>query len=162
MNLTAYRELWQTHGVMVLLASALVARLPVMAVAVPLSFLAKDAAGNFGWAGVVVGAYSVGTAVASVAWSRMADRRGARRVVIGAGTAWGGLTAVVALLPDSWFRLLPAAAVLTGLFVPPVMQALRASWPVLCKVRVCARSVRWTRPRRSCSFWSARCSVRSL
>ncbi|TDX08406.1 MFS transporter [Kribbella sp. VKM Ac-2566] len=131
MDLTTYRDLWKTQGVMALLASALVARLPMMAVMVPLSFLAKDAAGNFGWAGVVAGAYSIGTAVASVAWSRMADRRGARRVVIGTGTAWGVLTAVVALLPDSWFRLLPALAALVGLFVPPIMQALRASWPTL-------------------------------
>lgn len=68
---------------MVLLAWALIARLPVVAVTVPLSFLAKDADGNFGSAGVVVGACSMGTAVASVVWSRLADRRGAGRVVIG-------------------------------------------------------------------------------
>ena len=66
MDLTAYRDLWKTQGVMALLASALIARLPVMATMVPLAFLAKDAAGNFGWAGVVAGAYSVGTAFASV------------------------------------------------------------------------------------------------
>ena len=58
MDLTSYRDLWKTHGVMALLASALVARMPVMATMVPLAFLAKDAAGNFGWAGVVAGAYS--------------------------------------------------------------------------------------------------------
>ena len=96
MDLTAYRDLWKTHGVVALLASAIVARMPVMATMVPLAFLAKDAAGNFGWAGVVAGAYSVGTAVASVVWSRMADRRGARKVVIGTGMAWGASMAVVA------------------------------------------------------------------
>ena len=94
MDLSAYRDLWKTHGVMALLASALLARLPVMATMVPLAFLAKDAAGNFGWAGVVAGAYSVGTAVASVVWSRLADRRGARRVVIATGMAWGVSMAV--------------------------------------------------------------------
>jgi MFS family permease len=131
MDLTAYRDLWKTHGVMALLASALIARLPVMATMVPLSFLAKDAAGNFGWAGVVAGAYSVGMAIASVVWSRLADRRGARWVVIGTGMAWGVLMAVVALLPYSWFRLLPVAAALAGVFVAPVTSALRASWPRL-------------------------------
>ncbi len=76
MDLSAYRDLWRTRGVMTLLAAALIARLPVMATMVPLSFLAKDAAGNFGWAGVVAGAYSIGTAVGRSVWSRMADRRG--------------------------------------------------------------------------------------
>lgn len=131
MDLTAYRDLWKTHGVMTLLASALIARLPVMATMVPLSFLAKDAAGNFGWAGVVAGAYSIGTAVASVVWSRLADRRGARKVVIFTGMAWGVLMAVVALLPYSWYRALPLAAGLAGMFVAPVTSALRANWPRL-------------------------------
>ncbi|GAA1600055.1 MFS transporter [Kribbella hippodromi] len=131
MDLSAYRDLWKTHGVMALLASALIARLPVMATMVPLAFLAKDAAGNFGWAGVVAGAYSVGTAIASVVWSRMADRRGARKVVIGTGMAWGVWMAVLALLPYSWYRLLPVAALLAGAFVAPVTSALRANWPRL-------------------------------
>ncbi|MET9269769.1 MFS transporter [Kribbella sp. NPDC003557] len=129
MDLTAYRDLWRTQGVMALLASALVARLPVLATMVPLAFLAKDAAGNFGWAGVVAGAYSIGTAVASVVWSRMADRKGARNVVIGTGMAWGVSMAVVALLPDSWYRLLPVAALIAGGCVAPVTSALRANWP---------------------------------
>jgi MFS family permease len=131
MDLTAYRELWKTHGVVALLASAIVARMPVMATMVPLAFLAKDAAGNFGWAGVVAGAYSVGTAVASVVWSRMADRRGARKVVIGTGMAWGASMAVVAVLPYSWYRVLPVAAAVAGIFVAPVGSALRANWPRL-------------------------------
>ena len=128
MDLTAYRELWKTHGVVALLASAIVARMPVMATMVPLAFLA-GCAGNFGWAGVVAGAYSVGTAVASVVWSRMADRRGARKVVIGTGMAWGASMAVVAVLPYSWYRVLPVAAAVAGIFVAPVGSALRANWP---------------------------------
>ncbi len=133
MDLTAYRDLWKTHGVVTLLASALVARLPVLATMVPLSFLAKDAAGNFGWAGVVAGAYSIGTAVASVAWSRMADRRGARKVVIATGMAWAASMAVLALLPAGWYRVLPIAAAIAGLFVAPVTSALRANWPRLVR-----------------------------
>ena len=131
MDLSSYRDLWKTPGVMALLASALIARMPVMATMVPLAFLAKDAAGNFGWAGVVAGAYSVGTAIASVVWSRRADRKGARWVLIGTGMAWGVLMAVVALLPYSWYRVLPIAAALAGMFVAPVTSALRASWPRL-------------------------------
>ncbi|MEI8410336.1 MULTISPECIES: MFS transporter [unclassified Kribbella] len=131
MDLTAYRDLWKTPGVMALLAAALVARMPVMAVMVPLAFLAKDAGGNFGWAGIVAGAYAVGMAIASVVWSRRADRKGARWVVIGTGMAWSVLMAVVALLPYSWYRVLPIAAALAGMFVAPITSALRASWPQL-------------------------------
>ncbi|TDD52129.1 MFS transporter [Kribbella antibiotica] len=131
MDLTAYRDLWRTPGVMSLMAAALTARMPVMATMVPLAFLAKDASGNFGWAGVVAGAYSIGTAVASVVWARLADRKDARRVVIITGTAWALMMAVTALLPDSAYRLLPVAAALAGLFVAPVASTLRAAWPRL-------------------------------
>jgi MFS family permease len=131
MDLSAYRALWQTRGVFALLASALLARLPVMAALVPVSFLAKDAAGNFGWAGVVAGAYSVGMAVGGPVWSRLADRRGGRGVVIGTGMAWGVAMAVLALLPSEWFRLMPVASGLAGAVVSPVTATLRAAWPRL-------------------------------
>ncbi|GAA0571777.1 MFS transporter [Kribbella sandramycini] len=131
MDLTGYRELWRTPGVIAMLVAALTARLPVTTTIVPLAFLAKDASGNFGWAGVVAGAYAIGTAVASPLWSRMVDRRDGRWVVIATGTAWSGLMAGVALLPDAWFRLLPVAAALTGLFVAPVTSAARSTWPRL-------------------------------
>ncbi|TCN39285.1 putative MFS family arabinose efflux permease [Kribbella orskensis] len=131
MDLSAYRALWQTRGVFALLASALLARLPVMAALVPVAFLAKDAAGNFGWAGVVAGAYSVGMAVGGPIWSRLADRRGGRRVVIGTGMAWGVAMAVLALLPDDWYRLMPLVSALAGAVVSPVTATLRASWPRL-------------------------------
>jgi hypothetical protein len=45
--------------------------------------------------------------------------------------AWAAMMAVVALLPYSWYRLLPLAAALAGVFVAPVTSALRANWPRL-------------------------------
>ncbi|WP_238334751.1 MFS transporter [Kribbella amoyensis] len=129
MDLSAYRALWRTRGVVALLASALLARLPVMAAMVPVSFLAKDAAGNFGWAGVVAGAYSVGMAVGGPVWSRLADRRGARWVVIGTGMAWGVAMAVLALLPDEAYRWMPVVSALAGAVVSPVTATMRAAWP---------------------------------
>jgi MFS family permease len=131
MDLSAYRALWRTRGVFALLTSAVFARIPVIASLVPLSFLAKDAAGNFGWAGVVAGAYSVGMAVGGPVWSRLADRRGGRRVVIGTGVAWGAAMAVLALLPSDWFRLMPLLSGVAGALVSPVTATLRASWPRL-------------------------------
>lgn len=131
MDLSAYRALWRTKGVAQLLASALIARLPVMATLVPVSFLAKDAAGNFGWAGVVAGAYSIGMAVGGPIWSRLADRRGGKWVVIGTGMAWSVVMTVLALLPFEWFRAMPVVSALAGAFVSPVTATLRAAWPRL-------------------------------
>src|SRR5262249_48926633 len=78
MEMSGYRVLWRTRGVTALLASSLLARLPVLATLVPVSFLAKDLSGSFRWAGVVAGAYAVGMAIAGPVWARMADRRGPR------------------------------------------------------------------------------------
>ncbi|WP_237771526.1 MFS transporter [Kribbella sp. ALI-6-A] len=131
MDLSAYRALWRTRGVASLLASALVARLPVMASMVPVSFLAKDAAGSFGWAGVVAGAYSIGTAVGGPIWSRLADRRGGKWVVIWTGVAWSLAMFALALLPNEWYRAMPLVSALAGAFVSPITATLRAAWPRL-------------------------------
>ncbi|WBQ05029.1 MFS transporter [Kribbella sp. CA-293567] len=131
MDLSAYRALWRTQGVFVLLTSAVLARIPVIAALVPVSFLAKDAAGNFGWAGVVAGTYSVGMAVGGPIWSRLADRRGGRGVVICTGMAWSVAMAALALLPADWYRLMPVVSALAGAVVSPVTATLRAAWPRL-------------------------------
>lgn len=131
MDLSSYRLLWKNRPVVTLMGAALLARLPVMAALVPVSFLAKDAAGNFGWAGVVAGSYSVGMAVGGPIWSRLADRRGGRWVVIGTGVAWGVGMTVLALLPSDWYRLMPVVSALAGVVVAPVTATCRAAWPRL-------------------------------
>jgi len=131
MELAGYRELWRTRGVMALLASSLLARLPILATMVPLAFLAKDTSGSFRWAGVVAGAYSVGTAIAGPLWSRTADRRGPRGVLPTTGIASSVALVGLALLPSGLYRLMPLGALIAGAFVPPVMQTLRAAWPRL-------------------------------
>ncbi|MDX2974162.1 MFS transporter [Kribbella solani] len=129
MELAGYRALWRTQGVTTLLVSSLLARLPMLATTVPIAFLAKDASGSFRWAGVVAGSYAVGTALAGPLWSRTADRRGPRGVLLVTGIAWSVMLLRIALLPGALFRLLPVLAVLAGAFVPPVSQTLRAAWP---------------------------------
>ena len=129
MELSGYRELWRARGVMSLLVASLLARLPMLATMVPIAFLAKDASGSFRWAGVVAGAYSIGTAIAGPMWSRAADRRGPRGVLLVTGIAWSVALVAIALLPAGLHRLLPALAVVAGALVPPVMQTLRAAWP---------------------------------
>jgi MFS family permease len=129
MELSGYRELWRTRGVVALLASSLLARLPILATMVPLAFLAKDLSGSFRWAGVVAGAYSVGTAIAGPLWSRAADRRGSRGILLTTGIGWSVVCVGLALLPAGLFRVMPALSFVCGGLVPPVMQTLRAAWP---------------------------------
>jgi MFS family permease len=129
MELAGYRELWQARGVPALLVSSLLARLPMLATMVPIAFLAKDASGSFRWAGVVAGAYSVGTAIAGPLWSRTADRRGPRGVLLATGVSWSVALAAIGALPTDRHRLLPVLAVIAGALVPPVAQTLRAAWP---------------------------------
>jgi len=129
MELSGYRELWRTAGVPGLLASSLLARLPVLATMVPVAFLAKDLSGSFRWAGVVAAAYSIGMAIAGPLWSRTADRRGARGVLLVTGLSWSVALLLVAAVPAGLYRLLPVLTFLAGGLVPPVMQTLRAAWP---------------------------------
>ncbi|MFC0624239.1 MFS transporter [Kribbella deserti] len=135
MDLSAYRNLWRTRGVAALLSSALLARLPATASMVPMAYLAKDAAGSFGWAGVVAGAYSVGMAIGGPAWSRWADRCGGKGVLLVTGLAWSVLIAALALLPTDLYRWMPVVALVAGAFVPPVTSTLRAGWPRLVRGR---------------------------
>lgn len=129
MGLSSYRDVWTTHGVPSLLVATLLARLPTVATSIPLAFLAKDAAGTFEWAGVVVGGYAVGLAVGAPLWSRRADRLGPRRVLMVTGVVWAVALTALAALPDGAFRALPVMAALAGLALPPVSSTTRAAWP---------------------------------
>ena len=129
MDLSAYRALWRTLGVPGLLIGGLLARVPNVVVMIPLSFLAKDASGGFGWAGVVAAAYAVGTAIAAPWWARVADRRGARKVLVPTGFAWSAMFLVLAAMPADWFRVYPAVALAAGLMLPPVSAITRSVWP---------------------------------
>ena len=130
MDLTAYRDLWKTHGVVALLASALVAQAAGDGDdGAGLAFLAKDAAGNFGWAGVVAGAYSVGMAVASVG---VVAAGGPPRSAGGRDRHWDGVGRDDGRGRAAAVQLVPGAAGrggLAGMFVAPVTSALRADWP---------------------------------
>jgi len=129
MDLSSYRALWRTLGVPSMLIGSLLARLPTVAIMIPMAFLAKDASGGFGWAGVVAGAYSIGTAIGAPLWSRRADRRGAKRVLVFTGLAWSAAIAVLALLPADQYRTMPVLSLLAGFVMPPISSTARAAWP---------------------------------
>lgn len=128
MDLSGYRTLWVTRGVPGLVISSLLARLPTVILTIPMSFLAKDAAGSFSWSGVVAGAYAVGTAVGAPVWARRADRHPPGQVVFVAGLCWSVALAALAATPDAWFRLMPVVSALAGMMAPPVSATTRAAW----------------------------------
>jgi MFS family permease len=80
---------------------------------------------------LVAGAYSVGMAVGGSTWSRLADRRGGKGVLIATGMAWTVAMTGLALLLSDLFRLMPLVSALGGAVVPPVTATLRAAWPRL-------------------------------
>ncbi len=94
--------------------------------------LVSDVRGSYGAAGLVTGAFALGTATGSPVWGRLLDRYGRRRVVAPTGIASGALLAVltvgITVLPLLAVMCLAAAA---GAVYPPVGPAMRASWRVL-------------------------------
>jgi len=68
-------------------------------------------------------------AIAGPLWSRAADRRGPRGVLLITGLSWSVALLAIALLPAELYRLLPVLTIIAGALVPPVMQTLRAAWP---------------------------------
>ena len=94
--------------------------------------LVSDVRGSYGAAGLVTGAFALGTATGSPVWGRLLDRYGRRRVVAPTGIASGALLAMLTV----GLTVLPLLAVVglaaaAGAVYPPVGPAMRASWRVL-------------------------------
>jgi MFS family permease len=111
-------------------ASQLLSRLPFGMVSIAVLVHVNASTGTYGQGGLVLGALSIGEAVAGPLGARLLTRLGVRPVLgatsILCAAALAGLALVpVALVPD---LLLGAAA---GLTVPPVMPAIRALYPRL-------------------------------
>ena len=126
-----YRTLLRTDGVLRLLSSVILARLPLGMQALAILTLVGRATGSFATAGVAVGALSLANAAASPVQGRLVDRWGPMRVVVPmaavqAACFTGLVVAAERDAPAVVLVLLTAAA---GAFVPPVASAARALWP---------------------------------
>ncbi|MGN6743973.1 MAG: MFS transporter [Amnibacterium sp.] len=111
-------------------ASQLLSRLPFGMVSIAVIVHVNVSTGTYGEGGLVLGAFSVGEAVAGPLGARLLARIGTRRMLLGSGlvcaSALTGLALVpVALVPDLLL------GVVAGLTVPPVMPAIRALYPRL-------------------------------
>ncbi len=122
-----------------LMAFSLLGRLQMPAVPMVLTFLVAEWTGSYAAAGVVVGAVTVGQAVAGPVRGRAADRRSVPLLMIVMGALYAvGLVAIVlvaeALPAQQWWVVIPLAG-LTGLALPPVGQVGKAIWPRLASGR---------------------------
>ncbi|MFD2764392.1 MFS transporter [Micromonospora eburnea] len=125
MNLKPYREALALPGLRSLLLVSVLARIPLTATAVALTFhVLLDLDRGYGAAGLVGAASTVGSALGSPLLGRLVDRRGLRPVLVLTTVAEGVFWATAPTL--SYLVLLPAAF-LAGLVALPVFSVVRQS-----------------------------------
>ncbi|WP_329007543.1 MFS transporter [Micromonospora rifamycinica] len=125
MTLTPYRQALAQPGLRSLLLVAVLARIPLTATGVALTFFVVLELGRgYGAAGLVGAASVAGTAIGSPLLGRLVDRRGLRPVI-------ATTTAVEAVFwasaPTLRLPLLLPAAFVAGLFALPVFSVVRQS-----------------------------------
>ncbi len=111
-------------------AAAVVARLPIAMTPLGIVLLVQSVRGSYGIAGIVTGAFAVGTAAGAPLWGRLMDRHGQVRVllpiVLASALLIAGLAVgTVAGLPDA---VLVTLAGLAGVTFPPFSAAMRSTW----------------------------------
>lgn len=132
----AYAAIFRTPRVGVLLAATVVARLPIGINHLAVVLFVREVTGSYAAAGVVVGALALGTAAGAPLQGRLIDRMGRRMLApLAGGHAAGllGLWALGSAGAPAW--LLAAAALATGVAMPPTSSVLRALWPSLLRDR---------------------------
>jgi MFS family permease len=124
--------LTSTPGTLRVLASSIVARLPLPMLGIGLLVHARHLTGSFASAGLVAGSYAIATGVGGPLLGRLVDRRGQTSVLLVSAAAAGALLAALAVLPEGaalWLLIVLAAG--TGLATPPAGACVRALLPEL-------------------------------
>lgn len=113
--------------------AAFVARLPMAMAPIGILLLVQHERGAYSIAGLVTGAYAVGSAGGTPVWGRLMDRFGQTRVLLPTSLASATLLALlaVAAVTDAPTWLLVTLSGLAGLGYPPMSPALRAAWRVI-------------------------------
>jgi MFS family permease len=121
-----------TPGLMRVLVSSVIARLPLPMLGIGLLVHTRHLTGSFASAGVVAGAYAVATGVGGPLLGRLVDRRGQTAVLLGTALVSAGLLGAIAVLPEASALLtVVALAAGVGLAAPPVGACARALLPGL-------------------------------
>jgi MFS family permease len=119
-------------GARALLASSILARLPLAMFSIALLVHAQKSTGSFAVAGVVGAAYAIASAVAAPLLGRLVDRYGQTGILVCGATITALTLTAAGLLPSSApaFVLVGLAAA-AGAAVPPLDACLRALLPTI-------------------------------
>ncbi len=119
-------------GARSLLASSIIARLPLAMVSIALLVHVQQVSGSFALAGLVGGAYAVCGAVAAPALGRLVDRRGQTTVLVVGSLVTGAALITAGLVPsDTPPAVLVGLAAIAGAAIPPVEACVRTLLPMI-------------------------------
>ena len=125
-----YRAFFRVPGVIRFVAVSFLARLPIGTLGLATLLYVRDLTGSIGFAGTVVGAQLVASAIMAPVLGRIIDTRGPRLVLLATGIV-PALSILVVLfaarLALSHAAIL-LACVVTGAFIPPVTTIARTIW----------------------------------
>ncbi|MGN9764335.1 MFS transporter [Micromonospora sp. SD12] len=125
MNLKPYREALALPGLRSLLLVSVLARVPLTATGVTLTFyVVLDLGRGYGAAGLVGAAITVGAAVGGPLLGRLVDRRGLRPVLVLTAIAEAVFWSTAPMLP---YPVLLPAAFLAGSLALPIFSVIRQS-----------------------------------
>lgn len=127
----SYAAVLRHPGVPRVITGGILARLPLPMVGIGVVLLARSGSVGLAVGGLVVSVFGLATAMSASLWGRVADRRGARGVLLLTGAAQGA--ALLALGPALHAGAIPAfvVAALAGGTQPPVSGVVRAQWASL-------------------------------
>ncbi|MEW2376057.1 MFS transporter [Micromonospora sp. NPDC047812] len=125
MNMKPYREALALPGLRSLLLVSVLARVPLTATGVTLTFyVVLDLGRGYGAAGLVGAAITVGAAIGGPLLGRLVDRRGLRPVLVLTGIAEAVFWSTAPMLP---YPVLLPAAFLAGSLALPIFSVVRQS-----------------------------------
>jgi len=128
-----YSRILRTPGVAALVTATGLGMLPFGMNALAMLLFVSDASDSFAAAGLVVGAFALGSAVGGPLQSRLFDRHGVRVVPPTALASALGLVLLCAL--GTSVAAMAGAALAAGVAAPPFMPVLRSCWPALLAER---------------------------
>jgi predicted MFS family arabinose efflux permease len=124
-----YREILRTPGILPVLLSSVVARLPVGALGLIYVLRTREMTGSYAAGGIVAAAQAVAYGIGSPVLGRMVDRRGQTPVIPVCAVVSGLALAGFAALPDGApLGLAIALAAVGGASVAPLTACQRAIW----------------------------------
>ncbi|MEH0970600.1 MFS transporter [Micromonospora sp. CPCC 205546] len=124
-NTKPYRQALALPGLRSLLLVSVLARVPLTATGVTLTFyVVLDLGRGYGAAGLVGAAITVGAAIGGPLLGRLVDRRGLRPVLVLTGTAEAVFWSTAPMLP---YPVLLPAAFLAGSLALPIFSVIRQS-----------------------------------